>query len=188
MRSFLIAATAGFLFLACAPSPAQAQTFLTPFAGATFGRDAPTSKFTSGVSATFMGKAAGFEVDFGYTPDFFNQHSGLTIISSSNVTTLMGNLEVGVGAGPVRPYGVVGVGLLRSRVGGASDLFTNVTTNDFGLDAGVGVMGMFSRHVGLRGDLRYFRSLQNSSSSDSFSVSLGKFDFWRGTVGVSFRF
>jgi hypothetical protein len=171
-----------------APAQAHAQTFITPFAGVTFGQDAPTQKFTTGVSATFMGKVAGFEIDLGYTPDFFDQATDFALISDSNVVTLMGNLVIGVGAGPVRPYVVGGVGLLRSRVDDGGAFFDNVTTNDFGVDAGVGVIGMFSEHVGLRGDVRYFRSLQDPSADNDFDVALGKFDFWRATGGVSFKF
>jgi opacity protein-like surface antigen len=134
-----------------------------------------------------MGAVAGFEIDFGYTPDFFNQESAFAIIADSNVTTLMGNLVVGVGAGPVRPYGVIGMGLIRSRVDGG-DLFDDISTNDTGFDAGFGVIGMLSDRVGLRGDLRYFRSLQDPTDDDDFDVSLGNFDFWRATGGISFRF
>lgn len=188
MRSVSIAAVglSAMLFL-CAPS-ANAQTFLTPYAGATFGGDAPTTKPTAGASLTFMGKVAGFELDFGYTPDFFNEDDDdVVLIGDSNVTTLMGNLVIGVGGGPVRPYGVVGLGLLRSRVDGG-DLFEDVTTNDFGFNAGFGVIGMVSDRVGFRGDLRYFRSLQDEEVDDDVDVEIGSFDFWRATAGISFRF
>ena len=36
----------------------------------------------------------------------------------SNVMTFMGNLVIGIGGGPVRPYVVGGVGLIRSAVDG----------------------------------------------------------------------
>jgi hypothetical protein len=187
MQRWLLAATAA-LALVALPARAGAQTFLTPFAGATFGKDAPTQKFTSGVSATFMGKVAGFELDFGYTPDFFDQATDFTLIGDSNVVTLTGNLVIGVGAGPVRPYVVGGVGLVRSHVDDGGAFFDNVSTNDWGVDLGGGVIGMFSEHVGLRGDVRYFRSLQDPSADNDFDVALGKFDFWRGTAGIAFKF
>ena len=50
-------------------------------------------------------------------------------------------------------------------------------------------MGFFSRHVGLRGDVRYFRKIQDSKS-EAFNIDdlqLGSFDFWRGTIGMTFR-
>jgi opacity protein-like surface antigen len=185
-KSVLIMATALAVFGA-APARASAQTFLTPFAGVTFGNDAPTEKFTTGASLTFMGKVAGFEVDFGYTPDFFNQETDFVVIGDSNVVTLMGNLLIGVGDGPIRPYGVVGLGLIRSRVDGG-DFFKRVTTNDTGFDVGFGVIGMVSDHVGLRGDVRYFRSFADPSNDNDFDVVLGKFDYWQTTAGISFKF
>jgi len=41
--------------------------------------------------------------------------------------------------------------------------------------------------VGIRGDLRYFRSFKNIDEND-LNLSLGGFDFWRASAGVSFRF
>ena len=61
----------------------------------------------------------------------------------------------------------------------SGDLATNrVTSNDFGWDVGGGVIGMLNDHVGLRGDVRYFRS----------NKSGGGFNFWRGDGGVSSKF
>jgi opacity protein-like surface antigen len=189
MRSAWIAAAGltAMLSIGVAPS-AEAQTFLTPYAGATFGADAPATQPTVGVALTFMGNVAGVELDLGYTPDFFNEDDDdVVLIGDSNVTSLMGSLIIGVGEGPVRPYGAIGLGLLRSRVDGG-DLFDDVTTNDFGFNAGFGVMGMVSDHVGFRGDIRYFRSLEDPEDDDDFDVEVGNFDFWRATAGVTFRF
>jgi opacity protein-like surface antigen len=60
--------------------------------------------------------------------------------------------------------------------------------SDLGFDVGAGVMGFFNDNVGLRGDIRYFRAVNDNSGSDSIDVSLGSFKFWRGTVGVTFKF
>ncbi len=166
--------------------PAYAETFVTPFAGATFGKDAPTSKFSTGVSLTSMDNVAGLEIELGYTPDFFNQQRGDAIVSNSNVTSLMANLVIGPGHGPVKPYVVGGVGLLRSHVGGGGSFFDSITTNDWGVDLGAGILVRIGRGVDVRGDLRYFRSLQKSDPG-SFSLALGNFDFYRGTIGVAFR-
>ena len=142
-----------------------------------------------------MGTGAGpfgFEVDFGYSPNFFETSvstSGFEFTNKSNVTTLMGNLVVGSNKGGVRPYAVAGVGLLRTNVQDAAELFSVNTKNDFGLDVGGGVMGFFSNNVGLRGDVRYFRGFRGTSDSDNLSgVTLSDFHFWRGSVGVSFKF
>jgi hypothetical protein len=42
-------------------------------------------------------------------------------------------------------------------------------------------------NVGVRGDLRYFRSL-NNSDANGLDLTLNDFHFWRGTVGVTFKF
>ena len=170
------------------PLSANAQTFLTPYGGATFGADAPSSKPAFGASLTFLGRVAGFEVDFGYTPDFFNEDADdVVLIGDSNVTSLMGNFVLAVGNGRVRPYGVIGLGLLRSRVDGG-DLFDEVSTNDFGFNVGFGAISMVSDRVGFRGDVRYLRSLEDPEVDDDFDVEVGNFDFWRATGGVTFRF
>ena len=186
MTSRIIAA--GFVAaLALLPATGQAQTFLTPFAGATFGADSPGERPTAGASVLFMGRVAGFEIDLGYTPDFFDESDVIALVSDSNVTSLSANLLLGVGAGPVRPYATAGVGLVRSRLTSAEDFFDEVSENDLGVNAGAGVILMFSDRVGLRGDVRYFRSLQDIDAGD-LSVSLGNFDFWRGYAGLAFRF
>lgn len=173
--------------LALIPAAARAQVFLTPFAGTTFGADSPGERLTTGASLLFMGKVAGLELELGYTPDFFKESSQIEFVADSNVTSLAANLVLGVGEGPVRPYGTAGVGLLRARITSAEDLFDDVSSNDFGVNAGGGIIVMFSEHVGLRGDVRYFRSLQNIDVGD-LSVSLGNFDFWRAYGGISFKF
>jgi Outer membrane protein beta-barrel domain len=166
---------------------ASADTFFTPFAGVTFGGDASPRKFSTGASLTFMGHVAGFEIEFGYTPDFFGEQTGFALISSSNVTTLMGNVVVGPGAGPVRPYVEGGVGLLRSRIR-TSALFSDLTTSDWGLDAGGGVIVMMSPHTGVSADLRYFRRLQDPSANNQLDVSIGTFHYWRFTGGLRITF
>ena len=78
------------------------------------------------------------------------------------------------------------------RCSSPGDLFDSVSRNDFALNVGGGLTGYFNDHVGLRGDLRYFRSLQGNSNGgiiiDPRNFNLGNFDFWRGTVGLSLRF
>ena len=54
-------------------------------------------------------------------------------------------------------------------------------------NGGAGAMGFMTEHVGFRGDVRYFRDLQNTEQNGGFTLATGKFDFWRGTVGLTFR-
>lgn len=181
LRAMLIAALVLGL-----PSAARAQTFLTPYAGVTTGGDAPTSKLTTGLSLMFV-RTVGIEIDFGYTPDFFDESDEVALVSDSNVTTLMANLAVAPGQGPVRPYAVAGVGLLRTRVE-SDDFFDDVNTNSLGLSVGAGVIGMFSDNVGVRGDVRYLRRLQDPEDDNDLDIAIGEFNFWRLTGGVTFRF
>ena len=167
--------------------PARAQVFLTPFAGVTFGGDSANNQFSTGIGLTAMGRVLGAEFEFGYTPDFFGEQQGTALISDSNVTSMMGSLLVGVGAGPVRPYLVAGAGLLRSRLD-ADDLFDDVNANDFGFNAGGGVIAMVSPRVGLRFDARYFRRLSDGDADNDVDLTIGNFHFWRASAGLTFRF
>lgn len=186
MRKLSIAAAMAVL-LGVLPATASAQTFLTPFAGATFGGDSPGERPTGGISLLFMGAAAGVELEFGYTPDFFKESTELQLIDDSNVTSLSANLVIGVGAGPVRPYVTGGMGLVRSRVGTVEDFFDEVAANNFGFNGGGGVIVLFNDHLGLRGDVRYFRSLQSIDAGD-LSLTLGDLDFWRAYGGLVIGF
>ena len=65
--------------------------------------------------------------------------------------------------------------------------FGDIDSTDFGFNAGAGIMGFFNDNVGIRGDIRFFRSLQDVDP-DGLDLELGGFKFWRGTVGVTFKF
>ncbi len=188
------------------PSKASADWLFTPFVGWNWGGTANllnvedfTDEFEQkamfGASLGYMGAGIiGFEVDFGYSPNFFEHTtgSGNFEFGDSNLTTLMGNLLIGVPIGGqhgvgFRPYAVGGVGIIKSSIGGADDLF-NVDSTDLGINVGAGAMFFFSDKVGLRGDVRYFRSLQDVEPIDDFNIGLADFHFWRGTVGVTIRF
>ena len=194
MRVRNILLMSALALLLAAPS-ARADWFLTPFVGGNFSGDTNTNsrKAPFGVSFGYMGAGIiGYETQISYTPSFFGDSN---LIGTNNVFSLMGNLIVGAPVGTsehqIRPYVSGGVGLLRSRIGGnATDLF-NVTSNDFGMNLGAGAMGFFSEHVGLRGDVRYFRSLNGSRSfldPINLTSNTGHFNFWQATAGVAFKF
>jgi hypothetical protein len=197
-KLFIISA----LSLTLIPATASAQSwFFSPFIGANFGGNASFGDFDDfddeferrvdfGATLGWNPSVVGFEFDFGWSPNFFENTAGDVNFEfgDSNVTTLMGNLLVSAppGAG-IRPYGSAGLGLIRSRITGAGDLFDELTANDFGINFGGGINGQFNENVGIRGDLRYFRSLEDNEPDDEFDLALSNFDFWRGTVGVTFR-
>jgi opacity protein-like surface antigen len=195
----------GAMVVALWPAPARADWLFTPFVGANFGGNANFGDFDDfddeferrvdfGATLGWMGAGVvGFEVDFGYSPNFFENTvgPGNFEFGDSNVTTVMANVLVGAPIGGqtgpgIRPYGSGGLGLIRSHVSGG-DFFDDLSSNDLGLNVGGGIQGFFSDNVGIRGDIRYFRSLQDNEPDDEFDLALSDFDFWRGTVGVTFR-
>jgi opacity protein-like surface antigen len=99
----------------------------------------------------------------------------------------MGNVVIGVPLGPVHPYVLAGVGLIRRTVdyapGGGAD---SLTDSRAAYSFGGGVDLFFSRHVGLNADLRYFRNF--STGNDVLDVPDERFNFARGSLGVTFRF
>ena len=203
VRNLIVAASV-VCFAAAAPSTASADWLFTPYLGGTFGGSANIGeggedfgdeferKMNFGASLAWMGEGiAGFEVDFGYSPNFFEvspDDNDVDFVGDGNVTTLMANLIVGAPMAGVRPYAVGGIGLIKSRVDDAGQFFGEIDNNDFGFNLGAGVTGFVNDNIGIRGDVRYFRSLRDDEPDDEFDVGLSDFHFWRGTVGVSFRF
>jgi opacity protein-like surface antigen len=184
------------------PASASAQSwFFAPYVGANFGGNASFGDFDDfddeverradfGATLGWNPSVVGFEIDLGWSPNFFEDTAGDRNFEfgDSNVTTLMGNLLISAPPGKgIRPYGSAGLGLIRSSISGAGDLFNDLSTNDFGVNFGAGVNGQFTDNVGIRGDIRYFRSLQDNEPDGELDLGLSNFDFWRGTVGVTFR-
>jgi opacity protein-like surface antigen len=88
----------------------------------------------------------------------------------------------------IRPYALAGIGTLYPE----GDAFANqfeLSEWKLGWDFGGGVMMFFTSHVGLRGDLRYFRTFQ---ALDFLGIELEdgpeSLDFTRGSVGFIVRF
>ncbi len=174
------------------PARAHGEWFATPFIGAAFAGGVPEApKIDYGGALGWMGSVAGFEVDISHRPDFFEVADVPDfLLSESSVTTVMFNglLRVPVGGERLRPYAAGGVGLLRTRIGSDED-FVRGSSSNFGFNVGGGVIGHLSDRLGLRGDIRYFRDLQElDGESEFFSPGDVKLDFWRATVGVVFRF
>jgi opacity protein-like surface antigen len=184
---FKAALVVGALAVAAAASQASAETILTPFGGAVFSGDAPKSHAVYGGSLAFTPHTGlGFEVDFGYAPDFFEDDLGL--VPESNLTTLMGNLMFSGAMGDKsRIYVSAGGGLMKSSVDDAGDFF-DVSRNDFGVNAGGGILVGITDKVGIRGDIRYFRNIGDPEPDNEFDIDFGSFSYWRGTGGIAFTF
>ena len=195
----------GALALLLAPTTASAQNFFfSPFIGGNFGGNADFGDFPDqddaverrmdfGATLGWNPNVIGFEVDLGFAPNFFQDTAGDANFhfGDNNVTTLMGNVLISAKPGSgIRPYGSAGLGLIRASVKSATGLFDDLSTNDLGINLGAGINANFNDNVGVRGDVRYFRAVQDNQADNDFDLrelSLGSFDFWRGTVGLTFR-
>ena len=181
-----------------APVPARADVLFVPFFGVNFGGDSgkefsdafDSNQFNWGASIAFMGAGIfGIEADLGFSPDFY----GKTDAGGSNALTATGNLIVGIPFGGqqgfgVRPYGIVGAGILQSTSDfGASAIEfddTNLTWS-----AGGGVLLFFGTRAGIRFDARYFRTFDDLEILGiPIALSPGKVDFTRASLGFVLRF
>lgn len=167
-----------------APTRAHADGLFTPWVGVNFANEPADGRTSFGITVTGMGGGViGGEFDFGYSPNFFGDEN---VFGSNNVLTAVGNLVIGIPLGGskgfgFRPYGTAGVGLIRAK---GDEIFAPETSsNEFGINAGGGAFLFFGDHVGMRGDLRYFRA----GFDDLNIFNIDKVDFWRASIGVTFR-
>jgi opacity protein-like surface antigen len=175
---------------ALSAAPARADGFLTPFVGFNYGGDSTNcATFTScddkrpnwGVGLGASSGIFGFEEEFAYAPNFFGAAPG----TDNAVLTLMSNLLVVIPAGPVRPYGLVGLGLVRPHARLSPSSIAS-DQNTLGWDIGGGVNVFFTHAVGVRGDVRHIRTLQDVTLGGLFTNA--PLDFWRASAGVTLRF
>lgn len=178
------------LGVVAAPSTARAETYISPFVGVVFGNDSGKGKAAVGIDAGWLAAGIfGFEAEFGYVPDFFGDAGAL---GSNSVMDVMGNLVIAVPAGGTRgagfrPYLTVGAGLLRTTLDGIGGTTASISNNELGMNAGVGATSYFADHVGIRGDVRYFRNVTDSSSVNDLNIDFGSFHFWRASLGIVWR-
>jgi outer membrane protein with beta-barrel domain len=180
-------------------APARADGFVSPSVGVDFGGNAGTTlrgavnnsqQLNVGAAVGWMSAGVfGMEEDFSWSPNFFG--SGGTAIDKTRVLTLMTNVIAGIpvggqSGGGIRPYGSIGVGLINQHVStptGVGDFSQNAP----GFNVGLGVMGYFADHFGLRGDVRYFRNFENTDAN-VVGLDVGHFAFYRASIGALFRF
>jgi hypothetical protein len=173
------------------PSIAAAQSeshswFASPFIGTTFGGDTTNSAPVYGASGGWMGGRIGVEGEVADAPDFFEPNGFLTY---RRVTTVMGNaLYRFWTGGAAQVYAAGGAGLIRPHLAEAGDLAV-LEVNKFGFNVGGGVIGQFSEHTGVRGDVRYMRTAGTSDSdANPFGLDLTRFEFWRASAGLVVKF
>ena len=127
-------------------------------------------------------KWLGVEAELSDSPNSFEQNGFLI---SRRLTTFMGNAFVNLpNTGRLLPYAVGGAGLLHPRLTEAGGL-ASVETNHWAYNAGGGAVFVVARHLGIRGDLRYFHGLgQTDADTNALGLDLSKFGFWRGSGGL----
>lgn len=189
-KLFALTGLALFFTLAAA-SDLRAQGFISPLVGFNFGGDSGCPSVTDcddkrvnvGVAVGTLGSVLGFETEFGYAKDFFGSGPGF----ESSVLTVMGNVMLVPATGPIRPYALVGLGLMKSHVEFTPESVLTSDNNDFGWDIGGGVFIFFGDHVGVRGDLRYFHSFQDL---EVLGLTFGdtKLDFGRAAGALVLKF
>ena len=185
-------------------APAQAQWMIAPYLGVNVSGDVEQGKGGAGGSAGYLGGRFGFEFDVmryqhffkdsevfpldpaappNCTPSAGEARSPCTDIDTDAVG-FMGNvvLPIRIQAAPKwRPYGTAGLGVIRA--------WTNEEDrhqNNIGLNGGGGAMYSLSKHVGLRGDLRYFRVLVDENTRAG--VLFRDYGFLRVSFGISVEF
>jgi opacity protein-like surface antigen len=174
--------------VAAAANPVRAEGFIAPYVGFNFGGDsANCASFSNceekrlnwGVTFGSTQGIFGIEEDIGYAPEFF----GKTPDGDNAVLHAMTDVLVLVPAGPIQPYALAGIGLIRPHAKlDASSL--DVTKNALGYDIGGGLNIFLVHGVGIRGEIRHLRTFKDL---DLGVFANDKLDFWRGSAGLTFR-
>lgn len=176
-RTLFSAGTVVLLAWTLVPAaPVHADTIFTPYVGRSAGSDDQVEAETLGISVGAMaGGVIGFETDYARIADA--PDTGV-FAGQGRVTTLFGNLLLGLPLGPGRPYVAGGVGWLRAES-------PDQQTDGVAFNAGGGVMG-FMGAIGARFDVRYVRGLSTGSGLRDFKLT--ELQFWKTSVGLAIRF
>ena len=197
-------------------APARADWCLTPYTGIVFGGAANQFSITDlddefeqrvnfGASIGYRTAGVfGFEFDYNVAPNFFQFTGGTGDFDlfdfDSSVQTFMGNVILAIpiggstGAG-FQPYVTAGLGTIRTTLRSESDVFDDITSNDTGFNVGGGANFFIATHFGLRADLRYIRGFESIDDEDPIEDSpffdqpaaTEVFNYWRGSLGLTFR-
>jgi len=189
------------LMLVALAAPASAQDiFAVPYLGVKFGGDtsiydlefaAETKAFTAGASVVVLGDGIfGYEADFAFVPNFFQNESSEPLVKpGSYVLDLTGGvifaLPEGVTGGGLRPYAVLGVGLISAQSADILEIF-QIRRTVPAFKIGIGAQALLlTNNVGIRFDLRHVRSF--TSDDGSLSRVNRRISYSRLTVGLLLR-
>jgi opacity protein-like surface antigen len=180
------------------PAVARADGLFVPFIGVNFGGNSgralsaavDAERLDWGMSLAYMGGGViGLEADIANSPDFF----GKTDLGGSSVLTATGNLVFGIPIGGqqgvgFRPYALAGLGVIRSKVDAFGETLSR-DENSLAWDFGGGAMFFFGTHVGLRLDVRYFRTFSDLGFDFIDVIDRPRnLDFTRTSTGLILRF
>lgn len=204
------------LIVGSVAAPARADWFATPYLGVVFGGSSNQYTFNDlddeferrmmlGGSIGYRTNGVfGFEFDYSVAPNFFQFTSGTGDFDlfdlNSSVQTIMGNVVLAIpvggstGAG-FQPYVTAGIGTIRTQLRSEADVFDDITSNDSAFNVGGGAHFFAATHFGLRADVRYFRGFESLDDEDPIEdnpffdqpFATETFNFWRGTLGLTFR-
>jgi len=196
-RIFFVAS----VLLVALPRAARADFFVIPFAGMKFGGStsivdlelaAGKKKLVLGVAALKIdNRVIGFEAEFGNIAGYFGNEELAAerplVKPGSYVNDLTGSLVFslppGATGGGLRPYAVVGGGLIHAETLDYLEVL-QVRRTVPAINLGVGAIGLITPNVGVRFDLRHLRSL----SSDPPLGGVGRsISYSRFTIGLMLR-
>jgi len=173
---------------AAVASPARADGgFITPYIGFNFGGDSANClgvtscedhRLNFGAAFGTRRGFFGIEEDVGYAPDFFGKTG-----EGNGVLTVMTSVLFVVPAGPIKPYALIGIGLVRPHFSTGNLSFDQ---NALGYDIGGGINLSFAPSVALHGDLRHLHTLQDITFGGFLSNQ--PLEFWRASAGLTFGF
>lgn len=199
-----VATRVGVLVLAVILLPAgesAAEWHLKPFVGWALGGETTLNDpdfavgrrhGMVGVGVVLLGEVFGIEADLSLAPAFFESgRVAEPIVTASSVTTLTGSVVVAVPKRltqyTLRPYAVVGTGLIRAQVDDATRFFEFPVTMA-AVNVGGGVTGFVTERIGVTWDLRYLRSISGGVEGVDPRVGGPRLAFWRASVALTLRY
>ncbi len=146
-----------------------------------------------GASILFWGPGllAG-ELDFGRSPNFFKSFDLTAVGADTALTTLTLNFVLGptffIGENMrIRPYGLIGGGLMRSMISEFAEHLSFKDSQNFGvIDVAGGVYFYPIKRIGFRGDVRYFKGVGANDSEKGYGIL--DWNVYRVSVGLAIAF
>lgn len=187
------AAALAALICTILPSTVSADFLVEPFFAWTRNKDTARWVPGGGVGAEWASGWLLVGGDLGYASGFFEpEEEVLDLVASSHVLTFGGHAGVGM---PARrdadryfPYFTGGVGWMRQNARDREGL-VSVTRNDPAINFGGGIRVLVTEYLGVRADVRYFRSMRDPyETPDPLVADLQHLSFWRFGAGAVIRF